>query len=144
MPLRTPDLDQSPAVEQNNEQCTILAVEDDPIVSGLLSHTLTRRGFAVQIASDGRRAAELIDTLAPPQVVLLDLMLPYVDGFELIQRIRAKAHWRGVPIIVLSSKSQGASVVRALESGANDYMVKPFRPDELVARVRRFVRVAAV
>jgi len=66
-----------------------------------------------------------------------------MDGFELIQRIRAKVDWREVPIIMLTSKSQESSIVRALDAGASDYIVKPFRPEELIARVRRFVRVVA-
>lgn len=130
-------------MEEHSSPHAILVVEDDLIVSGLLAHTLTRRGFAVHLASDGRRAAELLEALPPPSLVLLDVMLPYMDGFELIQRIRAKVDWREVPIIMLTSKSQESSIVRALDAGASDYIVKPFRPEELVARVRRFVRVVA-
>lgn len=130
-------------MEEQSSPHAILVVEDDLIVSGLLVHTLTRRGFVVHLASDGRRAAELLEALPPPSLVLLDVMLPYMDGFELIQRIRAKVDWREVPIIMLTSKSQESSIVRALDAGASDYIVKPFRPEELVARVRRFVRVVA-
>lgn len=130
-------------MEEHSSPHAILVVEDDLIVSGLLVHTLTRRGFAVHLASDGRRAAELLEALPPPSLVLLDVMLPYMDGFELIQRIRAKVDWREVPIIMLTSKSQESSIVRALDAGASDYIVKPFRPEELIARVRRFVRVVA-
>jgi two-component system alkaline phosphatase synthesis response regulator PhoP len=118
----------------------ILVIEDDQIVAGLLDHTLTRRGYAVRVAGDGREATALLETLAPPQLVLLDVMLPYLDGFELIGRIRATSGWDLVPIIMLTSKSQEKVIVRALDAGASDYIVKPFRPDELVARVRRFVR----
>jgi DNA-binding response OmpR family regulator len=118
-------------------------VEDDVIVSGLLDHALTRRGFLVHIAADGRQAMELLESLAPPQAVLLDVMLPFVDGFELIRRVRGQPGWANVPIIMLTSKSQERSIVRALEAGASDYIVKPFRPDELVARVRRLVRGTA-
>jgi DNA-binding response OmpR family regulator len=125
------------------ERADILVAEDDPIVAKLLSHTLTRRGFTVHHASDGQQAAQLLQSLAPPRLVLLDLMLPYLSGFELIGQIRAMPAWRTVPIIVLTSMSQEGSVVRALDAGANDYIVKPFRPDELVARVRRFTAVAA-
>jgi DNA-binding response OmpR family regulator len=120
----------------------ILIAEDDPIVAKLLNHTLSRRGFTVHYASDGQQAAELIRSMAPPRLVLLDVMLPHYNGFELIAQIRAIPAWRAVPIIVLTSMSQEGSVVRALEAGANDYIVKPFRPDELVARVRRFTTVA--
>ena len=125
------------------ERSDILVAEDDPIVAKLLNHTLSRRGFTVHHAPDGQAAAQLVDSMAPPRLVLLDLLLPYISGFELITQIRSMPAWGEVPIIVLTSLSQEGSVVRALEAGANDYIVKPFRPDELVARVRRFTSVAA-
>ena len=124
------------------ERADILVAEDDPIVAKLLNHTLARRGFNVHHASDGQQASKLIQAMPPPRLALLDLMLPYLSGFELIAEIRAMVCWAEVPIIVLTSMSQEGSVVRALEAGANDYIVKPFRPDELVARVRRFTAVA--
>jgi DNA-binding response OmpR family regulator len=67
-------------------------------------------------------------------------MLPFVDGFELLKQIRSKPNWTELPIIMLTSKAQEKNIVRALEAGANDYIVKPFQPEELVARVRRFVK----
>ena len=118
----------------------ILVVEDDHIVASLLEHTLARRGYVVRLAADGRTAAQFIAASPPPSLVLLDVMLPYVDGFELIRQIRAQPAWRDVAVVMLTSKAQEDSVVRALEAGASDYIVKPFRPQELVARVRRFVR----
>ena len=67
----------------------------------------------------------------------MDVMLPYVSGFELISEIRQTPGWDGVPVIVLTSKSQESDVLRAFDAGVNDYVVKPFRPEEFVARVRR-------
>ena len=119
-----------------------LVVEDDQIVVTLLEHLLTRRGFAVQTAHDGKQALDFIANLpTPPALVLLDVMLPYVDGFELIKRIRAKEAWHEVPIVMLTSKSQEQNIVGALDDGANDYMVKPFRPGELMARIRRLTKL---
>lgn len=120
-----------------------LVIEDDPIVARLLAHALTRRGFTVRSARDGRQAVEVLATTAPPNVVILDLMLPYMDGFELLQRIQATPRWESVPVIVLTSASREQSVVRALNAGATDYVVKPFRPEELIARVRRMARAGA-
>jgi len=120
---------------------TALIVEDDQIVVTLLEHLLSRRGFSVQTAYDGKQAVGFIESLSnPPALVLLDVMLPYLDGFELIKKIRSRADWDAVPIIMLTSKSQEGNIVRALEEGANDYMVKPFRPGELMARIRRLVK----
>jgi DNA-binding response OmpR family regulator len=123
---------------------TAVVVEDDQIIVNLLEHLLSRRGFGVRIALDGRQATNFIETLPAPTLVLLDVMLPYLDGFELIKRIREHATWSEVPIIMLTSKSQEQSIVRALDSGANDYIVKPFRPGELLARIRRVVRMSEI
>ena len=94
------------------ERADILVAEDDPIVAKLLNHTLSRRGFNVHHASDGQQASLLIHAMPPPRLALLDLMFPYLSGFQLIAQIRALP-WRKVPIIVLTSMSQEASVVRA-------------------------------
>jgi DNA-binding response OmpR family regulator len=120
-----------------------MVVEDDEIVVVLLESMLSRRGFRVEIARDGHQALNLIDTLPdPPTFVLLDVMLPYLDGFELIRKIREHVIWNDVPIIMLTAKSQERHIVRALDDGANDYVVKPFRPGELMARIRRFTRLS--
>ncbi|MDQ3473205.1 MAG: response regulator transcription factor [Acidobacteriota bacterium] len=120
---------------------TVLVVEDDQIISALLKHMLARRGFEVHLALDGRRASEMVEELAvPPGLVMLDVMLPFVDGFDLIKLIRSKEAWKDVPIIMLTSKAQEQNIVRALDAGATDYVVKPFQPEELMARVRRLVK----
>ena len=117
---------------------TIMIVEDDGIVSTMLKHLLERRGYRTRIAPDGKRGSELIETLEPPALVLLDVMLPYVDGFELLHKIKSSEEWKNVPTIMLSAKAREEDIVRAIESGADDYIVKPFQPRELVARVARF------
>jgi DNA-binding response OmpR family regulator len=119
---------------------TAVVVEDDQIIVTLLEHLLKRRGFDVRIAMDGRQAMDFIDTLPAPALVLLDVMLPYLDGFELIKKIREHATWNQVPIIMLTAKSQEQNIVRALDYGANDYLIKPFRPEELLARIRRVTK----
>jgi len=118
----------------------VLVVEDDEIISYLLDFRLRREGFEVLLAKDGRQAAEIIESAAPPRLVLLDVMLPYKDGFELIGQIRSREDWRDVPVIMLTSKAEERNIVRALDAGAADYVVKPFRAEELIARLRRFLR----
>jgi DNA-binding response OmpR family regulator len=130
-------------VDAHTSAPVILIVEDDHIVASLLEHTLARRGYSTRLATDGRAAARFIAEQPPASLVLLDVMLPFLDGFELIDQIRVHPSWRDVPIVMLTSKAQEDSVVRALEAGASDYILKPFRPQELVARVRRFVRGVA-
>ena len=127
-------------ISENTPTPTILLVEDDRIVSAMVQHLLTRRGYNVQTAADGRAAAAMIDKIDAPRLVILDVMLPFIDGFELISRIKSKPDWSDVRVIMLTSKTQERNVVRAIESGADDYIVKPFQPQELMARVGRFIK----
>ncbi|HEX5110897.1 MAG TPA: response regulator transcription factor [Vicinamibacterales bacterium] len=115
----------------------VFVVEDDPIIARLVGHLLTRGGYKVHHAADGLRAQAMLTSSPCPAVVVMDVMLPYVSGFELISQIRKTPGWERVPVIVLTSKSQESDILRAFDSGVNDYVVKPFRPEELVARVRR-------
>lgn len=121
----------------------VLVVEDDEHVAQLLQFMLARNGFEVHFASDGRQGRQLIETLPPPACALLDVMLPFHDGFELVRMLRARPGWERVPVIMLTAKTQERDVVRGLEAGADDYVVKPFQPNELLARLRRLVRAAA-
>jgi DNA-binding response OmpR family regulator len=123
-----------------NEKKAALVVEDDEQIGYILGFILEREGFAVHRATDGKIGMQLIGTLAPPAIVTLDVMLPHADGFELLRALRARPGWEKVPVIMLTSRSQEKDIVHALDSGATDYMVKPFKPDELRARVRRLVK----
>lgn len=119
---------------------TALVVEDDDQIVQILRFILEREGFDVSTALDGRSAEALIDSLAPPALVTLDVMLPHTDGYELLARIRARAGWESVPVVLLTARSQEKDIVRALDGGASDYLVKPFKPDEFRARVRRLLK----
>lgn len=119
---------------------TALIVEDDDQIAYLLRFILEREGFKVELAGDGRVAQDRVMNGTPPSMILLDVMLPYVDGYQLLTVIRAKEGWEAVPVLMLTAKSQEKDIVRALDSGAADYMVKPFKPDELRARIKRLVK----
>lgn len=125
---------------RNDPGSTALIVEDERHIAMLLRFILEREGFRVEHAADGLEAQRLIAVLAPPTVVVLDIMLPYADGFELIAGMRAQPGWQKVPILMLSSKGRERDIARALDAGADDYIVKPFQPDELKARLRRLLR----
>lgn len=125
---------------QASPATSALIVEDDRAIAMLLRFILEREGFAVRHAADGREAYRMIAAEPPPTVVLLDVMLPYVDGFELIDAVRAQPGWENLPIMMLTSKGAERDIARALDAGANDYMVKPFQPEELKARLRRLLR----
>ncbi len=114
-----------------------LVVEDDEHIGLLLKFILQRSGFLVTLAGDGHAARDFILQSPAPAVVLLDVMLPFMDGVQLASLARQQAGWAQVPILMLTAKSQQRDIARALEAGASDYIVKPFLPDELLARVRR-------
>lgn len=116
-----------------------LVVEDNEHIAYLLEFMLRRAGYEVTCVGNGRDARAAIENIDPVDVVLLDLMLPYVSGYQLISEIRENADWQHVPVVVLSAKVLEDDVVRALDLGANDYVTKPYRPQELLARLRRAV-----
>jgi two-component system response regulator MtrA len=114
----------------------VLVVDDDAALSEMLTIVLRQEGFDSRVVARGDRAlAEMRDYR--PDVVLLDLMLPGKDGIDVCREIRAES---GVPIVMLTAKSDTIDIVVGLESGADDYVVKPFKPKELVARIRARVR----
>ncbi len=123
------------------EKPSLLAVEDDDNIAYLLQFLLEREGYHVHLARDGNEAKRLIEDLPPPRLAILDIMVPYFDGFQLLQMIRTRKDWDDTPIIMLTAKSQEGDIVRALDSGASDYIVKPFLPEELKARIRRWIQV---
>ncbi|MDH3350633.1 MAG: response regulator transcription factor [Gammaproteobacteria bacterium] len=116
-----------------------LVVEDNEHVAYMLEFMLERAGYDVILAANGRDAQAAVTNIEPVDVVLLDLMLPYVSGYQLIGEIRDDHDWQYVPIVVLSGKVLEDDIVKALDLGANDYVTKPFRPEELLARLRRVV-----
>jgi len=118
---------------------TALVVEDDPDIAHLLQCILGREGFAVERLGDGRAAMARLGSGAPADLVLLDVMLPFASGLEVLAAARSLDAWRGVPIVMLTAKSRESDIVSALDAGANDYIVKPFQPAELKARIRRLV-----
>jgi DNA-binding response OmpR family regulator len=118
----------------------ILLVEDEPAILESLAYVLGRDGFSVTSA---RTAAEAAALAGEADLVVLDLMLPDGSGFDLIRNWRAASSSRPMPIIVLSSRDAEADRVAALESGADDYVTKPFSPREIVARVRAVLRRSA-
>lgn len=116
---------------------TALLVEDDPDIGKLLQWVLQREGFAVTLVADGRAAIERVETGGPTQIVLLDVMLPHASGYEILACIRKHDAWKATPVVMLTAKSQEKDIVKALDMGATDYMLKPFQPAELRARIRR-------
>jgi len=119
----------------------ILIVEDDPDIAELVARYLDKAGFTTERAATGRDALTSI-AARPPNLVVLDLMLPHVDGLEVCRAVRASEVTAALPIIMLTARAEESERIVGLELGADDYLAKPFSPNELVARVRALLRRA--
>ena len=119
----------------------VLCVEDDPDIADLVRYNMERAGHKCAIASDGRAALDSVHANTP-DIVLLDIMMPKLDGIQVCRQLRSEEEFRELPILMLTAKGEEADVVGGLEAGADDYMVKPFSPRELVARVATLLRRA--
>jgi DNA-binding response OmpR family regulator len=115
----------------------ILVVDDEPAIVTVVRERLEREGFAVQAVASGEEALAHVDT-GSPDLIVLDVMLPGIDGFEVLRRLRGAGH--GVPVIVLTARDEDVDKIVGLELGADDYLVKPFNPRELSARIRALLR----
>jgi len=121
----------------------VLVVEDDDDMANLMRRTLEEDGWTVHRAADGKGAKELIGRLAPPALVTLDIFLPDTSGVELILHVRDTPGWERVPIVMVTAKAKDKDVNWAIKTGANAYLVKPFKRDELRDCVRRVARKPA-
>jgi DNA-binding response OmpR family regulator len=119
----------------------ILIADDDPLLRALLEHRFVAAGYRVSGVEDGLQALRAIGD-DPPELLILDAMMPVMDGFETLRRIRADPALREVPVIMLTALRQEDAVMNALNLGAADYLSKPFIPDELLARARRVLPLA--
>jgi two-component system phosphate regulon response regulator PhoB len=120
---------------------SVLVVEDETALLTLLRYNLEKEGFTVSAAHDGEEALLQLKE-AKPDAVLLDWMLPRVSGIEVCRQIRRTPAWKDLPIILLTARGEESDRVRGLDSGADDYVVKPFSPNELIARLKAVIRRA--
>lgn len=123
------------------KRAKIIAIEDEPDLLEVVRYNLTREGFDVEGSENGEEGLALIRK-SRPDLVLLDLMLPGIDGLEICRQVKYDPATRSIPIIIVSAKGEESDVVLGLELGADDYVVKPFSPRELLARVRAVLRRA--
>ncbi|MEZ5740350.1 MAG: response regulator [Burkholderiaceae bacterium] len=128
----------SNSVERQTEQPhRALLIEDTPDIRTLLRFPLQNSGIQVMAVGDGRSALELIECWPAPDVILLDRMLPFVDGDELIRRIRSEPTWAHVPIVIVSAKARDEDIAEAMGAGANEYITKPFSPMHVMKVLER-------
>jgi two-component system alkaline phosphatase synthesis response regulator PhoP len=117
----------------------ILAVDDERHIVRLVQVNLERQGYEVVTAFDGKEALEKVES-ENPDLIVLDVMMPYMDGFEVLQNLKRNQSTRDIPVIMLTAKAQDADVFRGWQSGVDCYLTKPFNPMELIAFVRRIFK----
>lgn len=132
----------APGPQDRALSATVLVVEDEADIRELVRYNLRRAGYAVREAADGESALNML-LEAPPDALVLDLMLPGMGGLELCRVLRGRPAMAGLPILMLTARGEDADVVAGLETGADDYLTKPFSPQVLVARVGALLRRAA-
>ena len=122
------------SLQDGTDTPVVLVADDDEDILALVSYRLTRAGYEVLTASDGEQALERAREHAP-SLAVLDVMMPGLDGYEVTQRLRADPATAAIPVILLTARVQDADVARGFDAGADDYVKKPFSPQELRARV---------
>jgi DNA-binding response OmpR family regulator len=116
----------------------ILVADDDRVTARFLHSLLSEKGYDVAVAEDGEQALELVGT-HHPDLILSDMVMPFVDGMDLLRVLRGDLRMSRIPVILLSLKDREADIVAGLEGGADDYVVKPFNARELLVRVRKLL-----
>lgn len=122
-------------------QVQVLLVEDEPAQREVLAYNLEAEGYAVRRAENGEEAIMMIEELRP-DIMILDWMMPLLSGIEVCRRVKTRAETRDIPVIMLSARSEEVDAVRGLDTGADDYVIKPYNLRELMARVRTQLRRA--
>jgi PleD family two-component response regulator len=117
----------------------VVIADDDATTIALVKAVLQRDGIQCHIANDGGKALQLISDIVP-QAAILDVNMPHLDGFEVLAAVRNQAHTQSIPLVLLTSRQQETDIIRGFGLGADDYIVKPFSPMELMARLRRLLR----
>lgn len=125
-----------------NNQAIILAIDDNPRNLQLISALLSQNGYKVVVVNSGENALKYL-ILKKPDLILLDVMMPGMSGYDVMEQLRSKSEWKDIPVIFLTAKSDVSDIVQGFRLGAVDYVVKPFRGDELQARIRTHLELVA-
>ena len=118
---------------------SILLVEDDAFTASLVQFMLERQQMQVTCVADGRKALQLLAETPSFDAVLLDWLMPQVSGMEVLMKFKQSPEWAAIPVVMLSAVDDGQEIARAFKAGASDYLTKPFDPQEMLARLTRFI-----
>lgn len=127
-------------LQKTVDKLEVLVVEDDESIRRLLVSILEREGFVVHIAADGHEAIQFIDKTTPKQVVLLDCLLPYKSGLQILKHIRSKSAWQQAIVMMMMDHSVEKDIIAAIKNGADDSIQKPFNPREMIAKLHRLIQ----
>ncbi len=116
----------------------IVLAEDEPQIARLVEYKLKKAGYHVICKGNGEEALEAIKA-EKPDLILLDIMMPIMDGYEVLKRVKEDENLKNIPVVMLTARTQERDVVKGIELGAEDYITKPFHPAELLARVKRIL-----
>ncbi len=116
----------------------IVLAEDEPQIAGLIEFKLKKEGYEVTWKENGEEALKAIKA-DKPDLILLDIMIPVMDGYEVLRRLKEDENLKSIPVIMLTARAQERDVVKGIDMGAEDYITKPFHPAELLARVKRIL-----
>ena len=126
--------------EDQNEKKTIMIAEDDAFIGDIYEVKLKDAGYNVILASNGRDAIEKLESGVRPHIMLLDIVMPYMDGFDVLEAINNREEWKGIPIVLLTNLSQKEDVDKGMSLGAKDYLIKShFTPTEVLAKVEKYI-----
>ena len=117
----------------------VLVIEDDDHIWKIIEYKLKKEKHDLIWANNGLKALEILEN-TKPDLIISDIMVPYMDGLQILKEIRAKDKLKDIPVIMLTSKAQEKDIIRGLELGAQDYMAKPFSPAELILRVNKVLK----
>ncbi len=125
---------------QQQDKKMIMVVEDDIFISDIYDVKLKDAGYDVVMANNGREAIDKLESGVRPDLILLDIVMPYMDGFDVLEAINRREEWKGIPIVLLTNLSQKEDVDRGITLGAKDFLIKShFTPTEVLAKVQKYI-----
>jgi len=124
---------------EENDMAKVLVIEDDAHIWKIIEYKLKKEKYDLIWASDGLKALEILKKIKP-DLIISDIMIPYLDGLQILKEVKKNDELKTIPVIMLTSKAQEKDVIKGLELGAHDYLTKPFSPAELLLRVNRALK----